>query len=57
MRFSDLKETSTDITADSIFKKIQKTLFSCTFGTAWDKYCKIGLTFGHLRKKKVEVLT
>jgi hypothetical protein len=55
MRFSDLKETSTDITADSIFekfRKIQKTLFSCTFGTAWDKYYKNGLTFGHLRKKK-----
>ena len=37
------------------FWKIQVNLvnfISCTFGTAWDKYSKNGLTFGHLREKK-----
>ena len=57
MRFFYLKETSTVITADFIFEKftlIQKTLFSCTFGTAWDKNSKSGLTlaFGHLKDTK-----
>ena len=54
MRFFYLKETLTDITAESIFEKftlIQKTLFSCTFGTDWDKNSKSGLTIGHLRKQ------
>ena len=56
MRFFYLKEKSTDITVDSIFKKltlIQNTLFSCTIGTDWDKFSKSGLTFGQLRKQKV----
>ena len=55
MHFLDCKDTSTDITADSIFEKfrqIQKTLFSCIFGTAWDKNSKSGLTFGCLRENK-----
>ena len=56
--FQSQKETSTDITTDSFFEKftsIQKTLFSCTFGTAWDKTSQSGLTFGHLREKKIDL--
>ena len=44
MRFLDLKETSTDMAVDWIFEKFK--LISGTFGTAWDKYSKNGLTFG-----------
>ena len=53
MRFLDLKETSTDMAADWIFEKFKLVNFiSGTFGTAWDKYSKNGLTFGCLREKK-----
>ena len=55
MRFLDLKETSTDMAADWNSWKIQVNLvnfISGTFGTAWDKYFKNGLTFGCLREKK-----
>jgi hypothetical protein len=55
MCFLDLKQTSTDIAADSTFEKfrwIQKTLCSCTFGTAANKYSNIGPSFLNLRAKK-----
>ena len=56
MRFLDLTETSTDMAADWIFEKFKLgnlvNFISCTFGTAWDKYSKNGLTYGHLREKK-----
>ena len=56
MHFLDFKETSTDMAADWIQVNLANFI-SGTFGTAWDKHSKNGLTFGCLREKKVEILT
>ena len=51
MHFLDFKETSTDMAADWIQVNLANFI-SGTFGTAWDKYSKNGLTCGCLREKK-----
>ena len=46
MRFSDLKETSTDITADSIFEKFRKLYFLALLGEIGGNVPKMALLFG-----------